>query len=55
MEYNSRVSIILPDSIGQMENDFEDHEDIVREQTNRNEVKIKRNFYFEQYFRFYID
>ncbi len=37
MEYNSSVSMILPDSIGLIENDFDD-DDIVREQTNRNEV-----------------
>jgi hypothetical protein len=29
--------MILPDSIGLIENDFDD-DDIVREQTNRNEV-----------------
>ncbi len=37
MEYNPSVSMILPDSIGLIENDFDD-DDIVREQTNRNEV-----------------
>ena len=30
--------MILSDSIGFMENEFEDHEDIVHEQTNQNEV-----------------
>jgi hypothetical protein len=40
MEFNSGVSMFLPDSIGLNENDFdeEDHEDIVHEQTNQNEV-----------------
>jgi len=40
MEFNSGVSLFLPDSIGLNENDFdeEDHEDIVHEQTNQNEV-----------------
>ena len=37
MDYNSGVSLILPDSIGLIENDF-DEEDIVHEQTNQNEV-----------------
>lgn len=37
MDYNSGVSLILPDSIGSIENDF-DEEDIVHEQTNQNEV-----------------
>jgi len=38
MEYDSGVSMILPDSIGLIENDFDD-EDTVHEQTNQNEVK----------------
>ncbi|CAF4004224.1 unnamed protein product, partial [Rotaria sp. Silwood2] len=40
MEYNSAVSMILPDTIDLIENDFndEDHEDIVHEQTNQNEI-----------------
>jgi hypothetical protein len=38
MELNSGVSMLLPDSIGLTENEFEDHEDIVHEQTNQNEV-----------------
>ncbi|CAF1662881.1 unnamed protein product [Rotaria magnacalcarata] len=40
MEFNSGVSMFLPDSIGLNENDFdeEDHEDIVHEQTNQNEI-----------------
>jgi hypothetical protein len=51
MEFNSGVSMFLPDSIGLNENDFdeEDHEDIVHEQTNQNEVCYKnknKNIYF---------
>ena len=40
MEFNSGVSMFLPDSIGLLDNDFdeEDHEDMVHEQTNQNEV-----------------
>ncbi|UJR09139.1 hypothetical protein I4U23_013386 [Adineta vaga] len=40
MEFNSGVSMFLPDSMGLNENDFdeEDHEDIVHEQTNQNEI-----------------
>ncbi|CAF5104645.1 unnamed protein product [Rotaria sp. Silwood1] len=40
MEYNSGVSMILPDTINLIENDSydEDHEDIVHEQTNQNEI-----------------
>ncbi|CAF4587858.1 unnamed protein product, partial [Rotaria sp. Silwood1] len=40
MEFNSGVSMFLPDSIGLNGNDFdeEDHEDIVHEQTNQNEI-----------------
>ncbi|CAF1253495.1 unnamed protein product [Adineta steineri] len=40
MEFNSGVSMFLPDSIGLNENDFdeEDNEDIVHEQTNQNEI-----------------
>jgi len=43
MEFNSGVSMFLPDTIGLNENDFdeEDHEDIVHEQTNQNEVCVK--------------
>lgn len=37
MDYNSGVSLILPDSISLIENDF-DEEDIVHEQTSQNEV-----------------
>ena len=46
MEYNSGVSMFLPDTIGLNENDFdeEDHEDIVHEQTNQNEVCFPRSF-----------
>jgi hypothetical protein len=45
MEYDSGVSMILPDSIGLIENDFDD-EDIVHEQTNQNEVKNKTTIVF---------
>ena len=40
MEFNSGVSMFLPDSIGLMGNDYdeEDPEDMVHEQTNQNEV-----------------
>ncbi|CAF1678242.1 unnamed protein product, partial [Adineta ricciae] len=40
MEFNSGVSMFLPDTIGLNGNDFdeEDHEDIVHEQTNQNEI-----------------
>ena len=38
MEYDSSVSMLLPDSIDIIENDF-DTEDIVHEQTKQNEVK----------------
>ena len=38
MEYDSSVSMLLPDSINLVENDF-DTEDIVHEQTKQNEVK----------------
>jgi hypothetical protein len=46
MEFNSGVSMFLPDSIGLNENDFdeEDHEDIVHEQTNQNEVREVHTF-----------
>ncbi len=57
MEYNSGVSMILPDSIGLIGNDFddEDHDDIVHEQTNQNEVKkIKERLFFEQHFFLYL-
>lgn len=45
MEFNSGVSMFLPDTIGLNENDFdeEDHEDIVHEQTNQNEVSLFSN------------
>ena len=40
MEFNSGVSMFLPDSIGLLDNDYdeEDQEDMVHEQTNQNEV-----------------
>jgi hypothetical protein len=54
MEFNSGVSMFLPDSIGLNENDFdeEDHEDIVHEQTNQNEVCVIHIFYDEDFIFF---
>ncbi len=50
MEFNSGVSMFLPDTIGLNEDDFdeEDHEDIVHEQTNQNEVCVKEKFYVQK-------
>ena len=44
MEFNSGVSMFLPDSIGLLDNDYdeEDQEDMVHEQTNQNEVSSTR-------------
>jgi hypothetical protein len=48
MEYNSGVSMILPESIGSIENDFDDDE-IVREQKNQNEVNDYSHFLKQQF------
>ena len=54
MEFNSGVSMFLPDTIGLNGNDFdeEDHEDIVHEQTNQNEVrnKIRKHVFDKQFY-----